>query len=298
MLTAEQILNTRDPIAVFGSDTAAGFKKLVKLWHPDINHGRDARAVYEKLVRLRDLAEGKTTEVIKLVGGKLEFKHTEIVLTSKEPDCLATAQLIKRMRTVPDVKKWLPEVDDFSDATITFLRPADSVPLNTVFHAYKGQVHQRHVAWIVSRLYELTMLNVKFASGVNAGLLLESLVVLVADHGVIPMDWRFATLNGKKLTRVPGQLVPFVPTSKLAHPSLDLSSINALAIKLLGDPSGIGNMLRLRAKEHPTDLNPVFLDWFLRAPGEGVDPVAYYKKYRELLEKTWGKPKYFKLELP
>ena len=119
--------------------------------------------------------------------------------------------------------------------------------------------------------------------------------MLVKEHGVIALDYRFFVTTGTKMQQIPARLLPFVPPDKKACAEIDIQSASRIALILLGDPSGIGNVLLIRAKQHPELLNIDFLNWFRAPPGS--EPITYYKEYRRMLEKCFGKPKYHTLEL-
>jgi hypothetical protein len=301
-MTAGEILRLTDPKVLFGANIDLDFRALARTWHPDTCKDPKALDVFQHLGKLREAAhrglqlDTPVVDRIDIPGGTLTFEKDKIVLQSPSGLCLnATRSLAWLRKASPDMLRRVPEVLSETDTRLELRALPDSISLAALLKKYPKGVHQRHVAWIVSRLFELVMESTKLGKVVCCGLVPESLLLLITDHGVVPLDWRFSIAVGSKLTQVPGALTGLVPKDKKATADLDLRSIHRLALILLGDPSGIGNVLLLKARREPTELSETFLNWFRAAPNP--DPVVHYTNYRQMLEKVWGKPKYFKLEL-
>lgn len=303
-LTAEHILAVTDPKLLWGEDSTTRFRELAKEWHPDMCKDPNATKVMDHLMRLREAAkrglklEGAKEETVIIPGGTVHFSLDAITLCSKVPTFEQAKLWIDNLRKLsPDLARRIPEPLLLSPegTVLTLKRPPDTVSMTTVMHKYPEGVPQRHVAWIVSRLLELVMETHKIGRCVCGGLLPESMAVIVDSHGVIPLDWRFTIGNDSKLSRLPEALLSHVPKDKKARVIIDLAAVNRMAMVLLGDSSGSGNVLLLRAKKDPENMAPGFLDWF-RGPVSD-DPVKHYENYRAMLMEVFGKPKYYKLEL-
>lgn len=297
-MTATEILAAHDPRALFGDDVAAGYRRLAKEWHPDRNSAAEARKVFEHLTHLRDLATGAAFTKVAIPGGALLYRTDRIDLVSDAADAVPTAAVLKALAAASsDLSRRIPGVqsDPIDFATLTLIRPPTrTVSMQTVREAYPTGLPAEHVAWVVSRLYEVLVRSHLDAKVACCGVTPESCLVMVKEHGVIPLDWRFATPVGMRLSRVPRPLVNLVPADKRASFAFDVACVNQTAIILLGDPSGIGNVLLRRDKSLPEIPKP-FLDWFRSA--SVTDPLDHYKAYRKMLESTYGKPSYHELNV-
>lgn len=301
-MTAGEILKLTDPKVLFSGDIDDAFRALARTWHPDTCRDVQALEVFKHLGKLRDAArkgirlDTPVVSTVDVPGGVLFFEEKELRLQSPVGLCIVAGKSLRMLRKLsPDLLRRVPEPISDLDTSISFTRPDDSVSMLALLKKFPTGVPQRHVAWIVSRLFELVMETSKIGQIVCCGIVPESMLVLVKDHGVIPLDWRFAVPVGFKLVHLPGKIANLAPPDKRASVKLDLESVHRLALVLLGDASGIGNVLVLRAKKEPTELSPVFLNWFRTPPNP--DPVVHYTNYRAMLEKVWGKPKYYLLEL-
>jgi hypothetical protein len=305
---AAAILAASDPHAVFGDDVVIGFRHLARIWHPDHNASPDAPAVFGKLVKLRDRALGREPdEVLVLPGGTLAWGAADVTLRSDAGDCVITGRVIESLRSVsPDLAKRVPGIISMDPGVVVFGRPPDAVPLAAVMRRHQP-VPQVHAAWIASRLYELVMIVSTKRDLVQGAILPESLMVLVKDHGIVPLDWRFAMAVGTDWKRAPAALVGNVPRNKRATWAFDLAAIHRVILILLGDPSGVGNVLLPRTRgglghdAHAAGtLSPAFLDWFRDIPRDipaPPDMIDFYTRYRKMLEKVFGKSRYHKLEM-
>ena len=291
MLSADAILAATRPEAIFGSeDPIVAFRRLALVWHPD--HSTDPRAgsVVSKLVQLRDQALGKAELVFTIAGGKVAWAGQAIRFSCDENDAKRALQVSKHLASAdPELAKRIIAPIGYATGALCFAAPPGFVPLPALQARYLS-VPQGHVAWIASRLFEFVMLAHKKARVGCFAFSPESCALHPENHAIIPLDFRFVVDSGSQLSRVPGFLADLVPPDKGLHTSLDLAAIHRLALILLGDPSGIGNLLRLKP-----DIHPTFLDWFRAAPV--LDPIEHYSAYRRLLQDCFGKPKYLKLEL-
>lgn len=281
-MSPAELLAARQPQAVFGTDVAAGFRALARKWHPDANKAPEAAAVMGRLLDLRRIAEGTApAEVVPLSAGELSLVGTTWQLTSSfaaEPGLRAAASA-RRAHT--DLARRIPEVQGTGPWTVQL--PPGAVPLHRVLSA-RGRIEPVHVAWMVSRLLELHMELDVLAKAACGGIVPDSLVVDPKDHGLYVVDWRFTTPYGQRLRGVPTDVVGFVPADRLATAEIDRRSIQAAALRLLGDPVGNGNALVHRGVKLP---EPMF-SW-LRTPQAGTAKDVH-KRWRETLTTTFGPP--------
>lgn len=289
-MTASEIL--RADASILGADRAAGFRTLARAWHPDVCKDPQAAQVLAHLIYLRDGGPAPAEEHVTVPGGQIVWREHEIVVVPGGADPFTALRA-----THVDLAKRLPILQAAAPEALIYMRPERAVSLAAVQRRYPSGVPAVHVAWMASRLYELVYVSQGAAAMTWIGLLPEMLCVLVEAHGVLPLDGRFlapvgADLRGRK---VPAALVPLVPADRRASVAFALATVNRIALILLGDPSGTGNALLVRAKADPKQLPPAFLAWFRARPSS--DAWDFYKRYRALLVATWGAPKYHKLEV-
>lgn len=298
-MTANDILATKDPKLLFGPDITKGFRALLKVWHPDRNHDPKAVEVVAYLHVMRAKALGTHVEEHVIPGGRLVFKGSTAEVSFAE--FRTAAENMKVISTLPNktlAQRILPFKVLGSSIAVEFpphrmVRVGDLISPDGLLPG--------HVAWIGSRLFEQTMM-LEAAGWSHGGLIPETTVLDADTHGVYSVDWRFALPLGKRMTAAPGMLLPYVPPTKLASTTFDLRAVQRLCVMLLGDPSGVGTKLRVRAnadKAKPVGsdrLGPEFLDFFLTHPGKS-DAQSFYKRYREVLDRNFEKGKFLKMDV-
>jgi len=287
-MTAEQILNTRDAAALFGSDLKKGFESLVKIWHPDRNKDPKAVTVFKHILAVRD---GKLAalEEIAVPSGKIRVNNSTIEFVSVGDGERILAAV--NSTSNPNFRKRVPCSISHAVDSVTFQRPSDTIMLPTLMKGYPSGLSPFHVAWVASRLYEHVMMQSATLRLLHGGIYADALLVSVADHGITPLDWRFNAPLGAKMRALPGPVASLAETT-IADITTDLKSVNRVALTLLGDPVGIGNALLPRVGK---DIPAKFFNWFRGAVD--ADPECQYRNYRTMLEAVFGPPKYHKLEV-
>ena len=216
-VSADQVLSCTDPKKLFGDDIIAGFRSLAQEWHPDKSKDPRAQEVLQHLLELREAGKrglklgGAKEEKVAVAGGTLLFGMDEIVLSSPSGGCAtARACLSFLEKASPDLSRRVPKVIDTStdDGVLRMQRLPDTVSMAHVMQKHPGGLPQYHVAWMTSRLFELVMETSKIGGCIVGGLTPESLLVMVGEHGVIPVDWRFTLSLRSTVRKLPGPLVP------------------------------------------------------------------------------------------
>ena len=204
-MTAETILAATDPRKVLGEDPKRGFHELAREWHPDRCSHPKATAVLAKLTELRDIAAGKRERATPLLSGSMAWGMDGVRITYPAHDGKGVAHGLRQLgRCHENVAKRLPKIIDAKANEIYLSRPKDGVPLQDVLDKYPGGVKDVHVAWIVSRLYELVAHTHNRAQMVCLGIVPDAIMVLKKAHGVLPLDWRFLTAEGQRVKELPG----------------------------------------------------------------------------------------------
>ena len=181
-------------------------------------------------------------------------------------------------------RAYLPVSMEFSGDSLIMENNKRFVPLTRL------TLDEVHVAWILSRIYELVAW-LHQAGYCHAGLNPDSICVVPETHGIIcvsfyhlkKMDTRLTTVSNKYLNWYP----PGVFSMKTASPVIDLTLARKTAIFSLGDKSGHGVILK-------KVFNEELVDFLLSNQGEAF---STYNKYRDLLERIFGKPTFHELKI-
>jgi hypothetical protein len=181
-------------------------------------------------------------------------------------------------------RQYLPAALAWEGPALLLTPPAWVVPLAGLV------LPPEHVAWVLSRLLELTAW-LHQSNFVHAGLVPEALALVPDTHGLVLLSAYHLTTLGGPLTTISGKYKPWYPDAvfadKRATPGLDLALVQRTAVTLLGDASGHGVRLRGTVDEH--------LLTFLLTPHH--DAFAAFELYRRLLRQLYPVPAFHPLIL-
>src|SRR5574343_152679 len=226
---------TDAPEKIFSGDADKAkqeYKRLVSKWHPDQNANVDDDVIAHVNV-LYDLAKlrlalgdwvtpgllsiksesGKTYEL--KYRSKRDFELGEIFIGNKiiaysfykenedlfkiGVDHLRNVKFAdSKMET--EFKKLFPkliETVSTSDRVVAiFSKTADQLFLSDVLDHFNGKIDPKHVAWIISRLYNLVCF-MKYSGLVFSGLTLDACLISPEFHTVsLPGGWWYTTRKG------------------------------------------------------------------------------------------------------
>lgn len=317
-LTGEQLL--AHP-AIFGrdGDVEGLFKKLAKMWHPDVSRDPLAGRVFAHVNALYQAAkrgEYPSTLSLKTREGIEHFPYLAvrpfelgelyvgsrhlIWATERKHDDLARRWLetTKRYKFATDkmrdeVSRYLPRARHntvaLGDRTYTIIaRPLDHVRVADVI-AVKGPFDPKHAAWIISSAYNLSCW-LQYSDVKHLDFTPESYFIDPATHiGALLGGWYYTGKNGD--ARHGGPLAVPTRTGHLARLSRDaahLSQIKIMGRRLFGCTS----IAELRRS---ADVPSYVKTWLLDPAG--ANPVQEYRTWTELLERTFGKRKFTVLSL-
>lgn len=315
--TARRILSIDTPERLFTDRTrvAEEFRRLAKLWHPDLNKDDAAKAVFAHVGDLHRRALEKIASGSWEESGRVHF-HTlagtvqtlkflvrheigigEMYVASKRVTFAVAKDYkvlvdnaVKRMaftyksdRMRAEMARFLPKVVGTAETADRFLvhveKPEDAILLKDVLAHHGGKLPVAHAAWIVSGLYNIACyLQVAGLAHNDVGP--ETIFIEPQGHSVLLLGgWWYAA--DKTLVALPKRSMNIAPAkrvaTKTADPRLDLDLIRLTGRELLGDGSG----MRL-LKDH----SPALVS-YLRAPSGG-DAIAEYKTWTALLERVFG----------
>ncbi len=161
----------------------------------------------------------------------------------------------------------------------------DLVLLRDLLDRLGGAMDPRHVAWILSSLYNLAC-YLDWSGLAHNAMALDTYFISPEQHrGALLGGWWYARPCGEKLLGAPQRTVTYAPvgamSAAIADPRTDLELIRALGRELLGDATG----MRLDRKT-PKPM----LDW-LRYASSGR-AFREYGAWKEVLRESYGAPRF------
>lgn len=282
-----KILNAKSIREVFTdlTDYKPEFKRYITAIHTDHCKEPGAREATDKLLAYKEELEKGFT--FKDDNGEVRYRGNTITITGEEKALLWSYNNFQLLRNLPNEEvfhRYLPTGGKLSGIPNVSTKKEENL---TTFYETMDRVialnalpvmEQKHVNWILSRLLEFSALLNQLGY-VHAGLTLDSVFIMPELHGIIVPTFYHLTRIEQKLNTVSGKYKNFYPgeafTNKKAIPKIDLEMCTRIAIYLLGDKSGIGNVLKAT---HNQDM----ITFLQRSH---TDPVLCYNQYRLLLSK-------------
>lgn len=308
------------------------YRKFSALWHPDkhITDGQDTTSIfahiqmlYEKaLLRMKSGEWGRDSflKVTSLDNSQFEIKF--LVKNNFEfGECFISRSVVawefnkndqvfaERAKKILDglnfandkmrgeIKKYIPElikIINTSSSTILVLKKdSQSISLRDVLGYYKGFVDPKHVAWVLSGMYNLACFN-QYNKLMQAGFSLDNYFITPSNHlGQLIGGWWFSHKQDEKLIALSSEAVNVAPlkmiNKKIADTGLDLELIKLVGRQLLGDPSGI----KLRKN---TRVPRALADWLNDSSSDDAF-VSYEKWQKKVLPESFGVRRFTKMDL-
>ena len=155
-----------------------------------------------------------------------------------------------------------------------------------------GRIEPTHVGWIQSVLHNLSC-YLGYANLVHHDISPQTVFVSPQFHtGALLGGWWYARQTGDKIPALPARTIqnapPDVLRDKRADGRTDLELIRATGRELLGDPGG-GHL------SADKNVPSAFAGW-LNGATNG-DPVREYQLWKEVLQKSFGAPRFVKLNI-
>lgn len=256
----------------------AEYRRLVRALHPDVcalPGAADAVARLNAYVAQLAALDAPTDD-----AGPLRVLPDHRLRFEGDPALLRrSAANFRRLLALRDpasahFRQYLPAALTWEGEALLLTPPAPVVPLAGLV------LPPEHVAWVLSRLLELTAWLHQSGFG-HAGLVPEALALVPETHGLVLLSCYHLTTLGGPLTTISGKYRPWYPDAvfadKRATPSLDLALVQRTAAVLLGDASGHG--VRLRGT-----LDERLLTFLLTSHH---DAFAAFDTYRRLLRQVY-----------
>lgn len=328
-LAADDILSIQleQPERLYSDDLTvlkAEYRQLASKWHPD-KGGRDD--VFQHIRVLFNCAELKILEGTWEEHGVLLIKTKDKTFQSlyfkkrtfelgdmfigkgfvsyriekENKDLIDIA--VKRIRsltfTSPIEKKtepFLPKISGVYETDkhwIVMIHKKESICLADLLEHQGGKLDPKHVAWIISRLY-----NLAAYLGTNRlthnDFSIDSIFIDPVKHTAELLGgWWYSQREGEKLVAASRNTVKLIPhnilSKKIADPQIDLNLIRGVGRTLLGD--AIGNTL-----VSDKDLPKALVSW-LRGASAG-HALKDYKAWQEkVLIDSFGERKFVNFDV-
>lgn len=287
----ESVVNARSIAEVF-DDLGAWkneYKLYVKLIHPDVcSDPRSTEALF-KLNQFKDQLENGisiTDEACTIIYklNTCEITGDEEVIERNRTNYLRLISL--KDEASQHFKKYLPEnMDVLSREKLKLTFSHRAIPISSI-----KELDQKHVNWIMSRLFELTCWFNQ-SGFCHAGITPDSIFIVPENHGIICTSFYHLTALDHRLKTISGKYSTFYPSTvlsdKLASSNVDIALSKKIAIHLLGDKSGNGAKLRGKVIDE-------YLDFLQQVD---YDPLETYNTYRGILKKYFNTKEFHQLKL-
>lgn len=166
------------------------------------------------------------------------------------------------------------------------------IRLSDVLEHFGGKIDPKHVAWMLSRLYNLNC-YLRLANLVHHDISPQNCFINPQQHYLALLGgWWYARRGFEKLVALPQRTITYGPasllTDKLSVPATNSELIKATGRELLGDSIGS----RLPTMGYPNAL----VNW-LRTPAK--DDLAWeeYGHWEQVLKNSFGARKFIELKL-
>jgi len=304
-------------------------RAFLKQWHPDVNKDPAAPAVAAHINALYSRAEllaakgSWQTPNLLVLKGK-DGRERRIAYRARRPfelgvlyigDSIATyvvdrkheALVLSGLRCIGTIRyptedfrrslePYFPKVEHYfetSDSIVVCMRKRkDEILLSDLIAHLGGKIDPKHVAWIMSCLFNLASflhINKMAVNGIEP----QTVFVSTPTHSLsILGGWWYGIEFGKQLKSLPPAIYKLAPRKLLAEKKatsfLDLEGIRAIGRAALGDITG--NSFRMR------DDIPKPMASFLVLPNSG-NAIKDYEAWGKVLKDSFGPRKFVKLEV-
>lgn len=307
------------------------YRDLARSYHPDLNSGsKEAQEVmthinklYQKGLTMIDSGNWVTPNLIRIrcKDGKVREIHYQVCypfelgmmyisnrivayfVESKHKSLFDNAKkIISNFRYANDkmkqeVSKYLPSIIDSFETNegklvMVIGKTADVLLLRDVLKWHKGQLSDRHVAWIQSTLHNLAC-YIDYAKLSHNAISADTYFISPEHHsGLLLGGWWYCVPQGNKMISVPSATYAVMPPSikrdKIGSIQTDMELIRALGRELLGDRNGT-RLSDIKAAPEP------MINWLRGATSDKA--VSDYTTWQKVLDDSFGSRKFVEMKL-
>lgn len=318
----EEILSIKEPGHLFPREALEikkRFRELAKEWHPDVSHDPKATEVFEHLNRLKQLA--LTPTAVWEERGRVEIdcgitsriypylrrhdfelgqiyvcQHNVVTILSEQVGLWGSVSSVKLMtgfkypneKMRDEISKCLPQGRELHNLKgnrqlVVVNKDPELILLRDVMSYYGGKLDPRHVAWIMSTLYNLSC-YFAYARIVHNDISPDTYYINPKTHsGALLGGWWYALESGDRLKVVPLRTFKHLPwkckKNKVASRLTNLELIRQTGRELLGERSAA----------------PIMWDW-LTLPAMS-SAVTEYEEWGKVLNKQFGARRFTEMKL-
>lgn len=308
----------------------ARYKELSKEWHPDNNTDSDATNVFTKITELYNRAlelteKGQWEKTNYILISKSDDKRialnydtyfefelgtcyvtkTKIVYIlggDKEKYYNNAVQNIKNLRykdkkMEDDLSRFFPKLHETfktnnGEHVIVLNKTEDVYPLKNVLKYFNNKIDDKHVAWIVSRLSNLTC-YLKYSGLVHNGININNCFISPQYHSILLLGgWWYTTKDGDSMIGTTKDIFSIMSvTAKSSRKSstlTDLESVKLLGRQLLGETN-------CRKLTLDSSIPKPFINFLIG--GSSNNSYEEFSKWDKALEDSYGKRRFIKMEI-
>lgn len=306
------------------------YKELAKEWHPDMNPDPRSADVFAKITELYNRAlllladeQWEKTDYIlisKKTGRKIALNYdtcfdfelgtcyvtkTKVVYKLKADKEKYYNNAVFRIhgltykdRTMEqNFSRILPKLYDCfetkqNEYVIVLEKPEDVYPLKTVLDYFSGKMDDRHVAWIMSRLCNLTC-YLKFNGLVHNGIHISNCFLSPKEHAVYLLGgWWYTTKEEEKMIGISKDIFQLLSISakadKKSETLTDLESVKLLGRQLLGEAN-------CRKLSLDASVPEPFRAFLINASGE--NPYEEFSRWDHVLKASYGERRFVTMKI-
>ena len=315
----------------YGEDKVrAKYKELVKEWHPDISSHPDSFSVFAKItelyrqaLQLLENGQWEKTDYIlisKEDGRKIALNYdtcfdfelgtcyvtkTKIVYvldSDKEKYYKNAINRIKGLsyqdkKMEDELSRFLPAIyQTFQTSNgaygIVLDKTEDVYPLKNVYEYFDQHMAHKHVAWILSRLCNLTC-YLKFSGLVHNGIKINNCFVSPKSHSILLLGgWWYTTKEGESMIGTTKDIFSVMPiaakSSKKSSSLTDLEAVKLLGRQLLGETN-------CRKLSMDSSIPKPLIHFLIG--GSGNDSYEEFAKWDRALMDSYGERKFISMEI-
>lgn len=176
---------------------------------------------------------------------------------------------------------------------IIMAKTEDVYLLNDLLKQQGGKMDDKHVAWVISRLSNITCF-LQYNNIIHNGISLNNCYVSPNHHSILLLGgWWYATKENEKIIGTQKEIFNIMPlkakTEKVPSYKTDLESIKLIGKLLLNNRS-------LMTKRGTFDFTPEPFKNFLRK-GASENPKEEFKLWNKALEESYGERKFIVLNV-
>ena len=306
------------------------YKELVKEWHPDTNSNPEASNVFAKINELYNRAlkllkngqwEKTNYILISKTDGKKIALNYDTYFNFELGTCYVTrTKLIylldndkekyynnaihrinnlqyKDKKMEEDLSRFFPKIYQTfktinGEYGIVLEKTEDVYPLKNVFEYFNGKIDDRHVAWIISRLCNLTC-YLKYSGLVHNCINLNNCFVSPKYHSILLLGgWWYSTKEDENMIGTTKDIFSIMSvsakSSKKSQVLTDLESVKLLGRQLLGETN-------CRKLSLDSSIPKPFINFLIG--GSGDNSYEEFTKWDKALSDSYGKRKFINMEI-